>query len=391
MKQAFENRVVVMTPMVFGFLSGLFFFFLSGSLWARELRFSGQASAWTNYNRSLELSSWNGVRYLPQLNVAWGSVTKGLLDLELSANVNGTAATLPFDTLYRKGQLKPYRAWLRFATQQLELRAGLQKINFGSASMIRPLMWFDQLDPRDPLQLTDGVWGLLGRYYFLNNANIWLWLLYGNETAKTWEIGATSQLQPEWGGRIQWPIGKGELALSGHHRLVDPGDLLPGMPLVDPFGESRLGLDGKWDLGAGLWFEAVWISKSRAYGDFTNQMIASTGTDYTFGLGSGLNVTAEQLFFAFNEDPFRFKQHLLFSTLSVNYPLGLSGRLSTMFYYDWTNQGFYKLLTWNYQLPVFTFYVMGYNNPKNYQLPLSTGEVNLFAGTGVQLMIVVNH
>ena len=64
---------------------------------------------------------------------------------------------------------------------KLHIEPGLQKINFGSATMLRPLMWFDQVDPRDPLQLTDGVWGVLGRYYFLNNANIWLWGLYGNK------------------------------------------------------------------------------------------------------------------------------------------------------------------------------------------------------------------
>jgi len=54
----------------------------------------------------------------------------------------------------------------------------LQKINFGSATLFRLLMWFDRIDPRDPLKLTDGVYGLLLRYYFHNNTNIWLWGLY---------------------------------------------------------------------------------------------------------------------------------------------------------------------------------------------------------------------
>jgi len=55
--------------------------------------------------------------------------------------------------------------WIRLSTKQFELRAGLQKINFGSATLLRPLMWFDKIDPRDPLQLTDGVYALLARYY----------------------------------------------------------------------------------------------------------------------------------------------------------------------------------------------------------------------------------
>ena len=63
-------------------------------------------------------------------------------------------------------RFKPYRLWLRYSTSHLEIRAGLQKINFGSSNILRPLMWFDKMDFRDPLMLTDGVYALLGRYYF---------------------------------------------------------------------------------------------------------------------------------------------------------------------------------------------------------------------------------
>ena len=57
-------------------------------------------------------------------------------------------------------ELKPYRLWFRRSTDKIELRAGLQKITFGSARIFRPLMWFDKLNPTDPLQLTEGVWGI---------------------------------------------------------------------------------------------------------------------------------------------------------------------------------------------------------------------------------------
>ncbi|MDO9614508.1 MAG: hypothetical protein Q7J86_08280, partial [Bacteroidota bacterium] len=191
------------------------------SLMAQNLEFKGQASVWANFNPTNDLQLWAGARYLPQFNFKLGEPSKSLFDFEASANLNGTLGTLPFDSLYSNGNIKPYRFWARYSTEQLEIRAGLQKINFGSASMIRPLMWFDQLDPRDPLQLTDGVWGVLGRYYFLDNANLWLWALYGNENPKTWEIGNTSQRQPEFGGRFQMPVPKGEMGISYHHRLSD--------------------------------------------------------------------------------------------------------------------------------------------------------------------------
>jgi len=82
-------------------------------------------------------------------------------DTELSVNIFGTAGLRHSTPSTHQGDLKPYRAWIRFSSDQLELRIGLQKLNFGSASILRPLMWFDQMDPRDPLQLTDGLWAFL--------------------------------------------------------------------------------------------------------------------------------------------------------------------------------------------------------------------------------------
>ncbi|MBN2274896.1 MAG: hypothetical protein JXK95_11220, partial [Bacteroidales bacterium] len=136
-----------------------------------SLQFKGQMSAWALYNPGNTLPIYLGGRYIPQLNYSIQLPKKGKIDFEASANINGMAGFHPFDTGNTDGKIKPYRLWARYSTRQFELRLGLQKINFGSASMLRPLMWFDKLDPRDPLQLTDGVWGLLARYYFLNNAN----------------------------------------------------------------------------------------------------------------------------------------------------------------------------------------------------------------------------
>lgn len=360
-------------------------------LTAQNLQYKGQFSAWTNYNPSNELDLWGGARYLPQLNYKLNPQSKNLFDFEASANINGTLGTLPFDTLYSSGNIKPYRLWARYSNQQLEIRAGLQKINFGSASMIRPLMWFDKLDPRDPLQLTDGVWGILGRYYFLNNANVWLWVLYGNQQAKTWEIGNTSQERPELGGRLQLPVPKGEVAFSCHNREVAKSGLGDFPAVVEPLNENRFGLDGKWDLGVGLWFEAVWMHKSINMGMFTNQASLSVGADYTFVIGNGLNLISEQLLFAYNEKHFAMEQTFLFSTLSLSYPLAMNDQLSALFYYDWKNKDIYNLVTWNHQFRHFTFYAMGYSNPKNYNIPLTSNEVNLFGGTGIQLMLVISH
>jgi hypothetical protein len=248
-----------------------------------HIGFSGQASVWANVNPDNDLPLWMGLRYIPQLNFNTPVGEDRLLDFELSANINGSGSTHPFNEFDYDGNIKPYRVWARYSGNQFELRLGLQKINFGSASMLRPLMWFDQVDPRDPLQLTDGVWGMLGRYYFLNNVNIWIWGLYGNKGPKSWEIGATREGTPEFGGRLQVPVPRGEAALSFHHRKADLRDTGPALLQQDPASswfsqsgqegflesgpgpenffsgnipENRLGFDTKWDIEIGLWFES---------------------------------------------------------------------------------------------------------------------------------------
>jgi hypothetical protein len=355
------------------------------------LIFSGQLSGWVNYHHDNDLPLWIGGRYIPQANYNVGLRNGKLIDFEVSANINGIAGFHLFDSGFSDGRIRPYRAWARYSTNQFELRAGLQKINFGSASILRPLMWFELVDPRDPLRITTGVWALLGRYYFLNNANIWLWTLYGNDDPKSWEIGRTSQRYPEFGGRFQLPVPKGETGISFHHRLVNTKDLGEGLFVHANIPENRIALDGKWDVGVGLWFEGAWINKSKDIGAFTNQEILNAGMDYTFGVGKGLNVIVEQLLIAYDRRAFDFSDPLFFSALSLSYPVGLFDNVSTMFYYNWATDQSYNLLNWKRQFNKFYVYLIAYWNPEVYSLPAQQDTGNLFSGKGIQLMLVYNH
>lgn len=355
------------------------------------LVFSGQLSVWSNYNHNNDLPLWFGGRYLPQANYNINLPDNRLLDFEISANINGSAGIHPFDSVYSDGSIRPYRAWARYSSDQFELRAGLQKINFGSASILRPLMWFEQVDPRDPLRITTGVWAVLGRYYFLNNSNIWVWGLYGNDEAKTWELGRTSRKYPEFGGRFQAPVSRGEAGISFHHREVDTLglDILNGANRN--FSENRIALDAKWDVGVGLWFEGAWINK-RADVDFaTNQVFLNAGTDYTLGIGNGLNFIFEQLVIAYDERPFALSDPVFFSALSLSYPVGLFDNVSAIAYYNWATGQSYNLLNWNRTFNSINVYLIAYWNPETYNLPLQRDAGNLFSGKGVQVMFVYNH
>ena len=343
------------------------------------------------YNGGNNLPVYLGGRYIPQLNYSLPVKNDHKLDFEASINLNGNAGFYPFDTLGSYGQIKPYRLWFRYSSRQFEIRVGLQKINFGSASILRPLMWFDQVDPRDPLKLTDGVWGILGRYYFLNNANIWLWGLYGNNKPKGWETLGTKAHHPEFGGRIQLPIPKGEAALSYHYRMADTGELEGIDPVVSEAAENRIGLDLKLDLVTGLWFEGSWATKNKQVGIYTNQEILNAGIDYTFDIGNGLYIIYEQLLASADEKAFQFHNTTVFSLMSLSYPVGIFDNIGAIVYYDWTNKSIYNFLNWQKQFNNLTLYIMGFWNPEDYRIPVQDSGQNLYAGKGVQIMLVWNH
>lgn len=381
-----EMKMVKNILILFGFL------LLADAVKSQEsLTYKGQLSIYTHYNGGNKYPWWNGGRYIPQGNYNVELNENRLLDFEASANIYGNAGIKSLDDVAASGRIKPYRLWARYSTRQLEVRAGLQKINFGSASILRPLMWFDQMDPRDPLQLTDGVWGVLGRYYTLSNITAWGWVLYGNDKPKGWEQMGTHRKIPEAGGRLQLPAGSGEAAFSYHYRVADSRNLVDEALRFERVPEHRIGLDVRFDRVVGYWLEASWKTMGKEVGAFTNQEILNVGLDYTFGIGNGLFVAMEQLVAAYDEKAFAFSNPVTFTLLNASYPVGLFDNISYILYYDWRNSSAYNFINWQRQFNRLTMHFMGYWNPANYQIPTVTTSEMLFGGTGIQIMLVFNH
>lgn len=355
------------------------------------IRFKQQLSLWMNYNPESDLYIHSGVRYIPQLNFSFGLKNNQLLDFEASANIFGSFNTNLSDSSQTDAKLKPYRAWMRFSGKQFELRTGLQKINFGSATMLRPLMWFDEVDPRDPLKLTDGVWGILGRYYFLNNANVWLWALYGNEKPRAYEFASRNTKYPEFGGRIQFPLTNSELGFSYHHQSIDTRPLSAPMQPLASVSENKMGIDLKVDWHIGFWFEGVLSARKADLGDFTHQEMLTIGADYTFGIGSGLYVIAEHLILSNDKKALAFNQVTNFTATSLSYPIGFFDNINAIFYYDWKNCLVYNFVNWQRQFNKFSLNLMAYWNPKQNYLPGQGNHNVFFGGKGIQLMFIYNH
>jgi len=372
------------------FVVFVFFVLTFTPLIGQTLTINGQASSWINSHFDFSSTTQIGIRYLPELATKWDFDNNYKSELDLSLNNYSIGNFAKNRHSEFNGNVKLYRAWFSFASENCEMRVGLQKINFGSATLFRSLMWFDTIDPRDPLQLTDGVYGILFRYYLLNNINIWLWGLYGNDT-KGWEILPTKEKTLEYGGRFQTPICTGELGFSFHHREVDLTSI--NFPSFNEISkpENRYALDGKWDVGIGVWFEASLSHTQTDIPEMKYQRQWTIGADYTFEIGNGLSVLAEYFHFDHPQDIFKSADGFSIFGWSLNYPISLLDRLSTIVYYDREKDNWYRIATWQRTYDNWILYLLAFWNPNNIQIYRTQGDNNPLAGTGIQLMVIFNH
>jgi hypothetical protein len=372
----------------------LLFFLMLPLLKAQDstFRFKGQIDGYAGINFANPIQSQTGARFLPTLSIGKNLKNNLKFDSELSFDSYLDYHFTGSNNDESDAKIKPYRLWIRLSTERFELRAGLQKINFGSASTLRPLMWFDHIDPRDPLQLTDGVYGLLGRYYFQNNANAWLWVLWGNDKTKGWETIPTVRKDPELGGRMQFPVPKGEVAVSYHHRTADLAGVLNPSEIhgAASYPEDKIGLDGKWDIGPGVWAEySLTHSKpDSAYFPLWTKLF-TLGIDYTFGLGNGLYAASEFFRYSSAGEIFNSGINQTFSSLTVNYPIGIN-KIGSIIYYNWTDKSWYRFINLQRQSDNWTYYLFLFWNPEKFTIYNNISGNNMFSGTGIQFMAVFN-
>jgi hypothetical protein len=229
------------------------------------------------------------------------------------------------------------------------------------------------------MQITKGVYGVLLRYYTLDNKNIWLWGLYGNDELKGLERFQSEPELPEIGGRFQVPVPNGEIAASYHGRRIQDNSS------ANNAEEQRFALDGYFDLGIGLWFESVLSLVS----NHKDQFISTIGSDYTFGIGNGLNLVAEfmPIRYISNSKIPNSEENLY--ALSLSYPLNILDQVMYLTYYSESIDKLFHYLQYQraydkyvLNLAVFHYPDIGYD--------LFTGRESNISGPGLQLMIIYN-
>ena len=355
-----------------------------------KFEFDGQLMGQSNFNTSKNNTSFIGTRYLPVLNFNTKSDSiLSTFSIEVSGNLNFSRLSIPNREIEIQSSIDPYRIWLRYQINKWEFRAGLQKIDFGVAQLLRPIQWFNQIDPRDPLGLTNGVYGLLVRHYFKNNSNLWFWGLYGNEKQRGFDALPTIKNMPEYGGRFQTFVPKGEAAISYNFRkagLIESNNL---SGYETP--EHRIGFDLKLDLGFGLWTETTYIHKLKNIGLLTNQFLLNLGIDYTFAIGNGLTFSKEYLYYKSTDNELKESIDRGISALNLSYPLNIFSSLNALVYHQWNNNTQTFLLNYQHQFNNLSGYFIVYYNPDEVQGIQQNEIFRSFAGPGIQLLLVYNH
>ncbi len=332
------------------------------------------------------------LRYLPEL-LAEARI-KGRTGLAFlgSVNLTATATRTVADEWLTDSEAELYRLWARLASPRVEFRVGLQKIAFGSATLLRPLQWFDELDPRDPLQLTDGVRAGLFRYTALNNTNLSMWVLYGNDEVRGWDVVPSDPDEVEYGGRIQFPLFKGELGLSYHHRQLDFSEVLPVIPpepATPP--EHRVGLDGKWDVGIGLWFEGTVIERETQLLPYRYRHMLTVGADYTFNLGTGLTALGEHFRLQESNDLFGRGETVQITALSMTYRTSIVDQLSFIASHEWEGDESSFFFEWRRTWDRWRLHLIGFATPEGGAVLGGPPTDALYSGNGLQVVVVLNH
>lgn len=368
------------------FFSLLTCFLIGFNLRASEkdsLLFQSQLSLSGLYNPHASVPGLVQARLLPQLDYLRDFSGDRRISAEVSANLL-LKADAASSSLKMGASMGLYRAWLRFSSQRNEIRAGLQQLNFGSASLLRPLQWFDGLNPTDPLRMTNGVWGILDRLYFENNATLWLWGLYGNTERRIWDLAVQSVNVPEFGFRFQQPVSSGEMALSLHHRTVETT-----LGTYSRFRETKIGLDGKWDIGPGLWFEDSFTATSQASPFKSGWNFLTVGADLTPEFLDGVSFTFEHMLNNTYSTDAQMSSSANFSALSATWPINMINRLSGIVLYSWEGDAWFRYLTWSADFDRTSVHLIGFWNPNLTATPMSIGSGS-FARYGVQFLYVLH-
>ncbi len=331
-----------------------------GQFWASGLTGSDVPAGQSAYESSLG--------YIPTLSLSRNLSDLSFIDFEWAYRLDRAYSA---DSLILNHE-KNHRLWIRYSSEKVEVRLGLQKIVFGPSQILRTLSWFDTIDLKDPTNQTDGVDAFRLRVFPSNSLSIWSWLINSNQDTIS------------FGGRAELSSSFGEFGFTFHS---DPSKMpqqlgQSGFMISDP--HQRFALDIRHDGFIGSWMESALITSRHS--DIT---MITIGADYTLPISNGLLIMTESMFIKN-----RNADDQMFTAFMAMLPLGMVH--STMFIaqFDWQEDRVYSYFRWSATYDKFSLNLLLSQSPKRkeYGLPVEAFPKSVAGfGTGIQFMFIYNH
>ena len=281
------------------------------------------------------------LRYISTFS-AYHELSQGkMLDLEWAYRLDRSYSG---NTLTNNNEIH-HRYWIRFSSEKLDARLGLQKIVFGPSRVLRSLSWFDTIDLTDPTGQTDGVEAFRLRWFLSNSLSLWSWAI--NNDQNTLFIG----------GRAELSVNMGEWGLTLHTDLSNI--------------HHQVALDYRYDGFIGFWNESTLIHSN----DLDSSMV-TIGSDYTLPIFNGVLIMAESMFISSKQNSSTSSQ--IWTACMASLPVGILHNVMFISKLNWNENHAYNYLRWS---SIYDRFIINYTvsvNPSN-------------VGNSLGLMLIYNH
>jgi len=342
------------------------------SIFAGSFSTKGQfwASGLTGSDAPVNQSSFeSSVGYIPTISVFKGLSNDRLFDVEWAYRVERYYSG---DSLF-SDSYDNHRAWVRYSSQTIEARLGLQKIAFGPAQVLRSLSWFDTIDLQDPTGQTDGVDAFRLRWFPTNSMALWSWAVRDKDEYYS------------WGGRAELSTELGEWGLTIHHDPSDSLQLIGQTRAWIDQSHNRIALDFRYDGFVGLWNESAFILS-----DETEIQMVTVGADYTLPIAGGMLLMAESMYISNSQTD----TDQLYTAFMSSIPIGMINQLMFITQVDWEEEHAYHYIRWSATYDRFSLNFIVSNSPKRSAYNIPVQELPKTAagfGTNLQFMFIYNH
>ena len=311
---------------------------IKGQLWATGVSVENQPKIMSQLGYIPTVSAYNKLSHDSMVDLEWA--------YRFDRSFKGDSPEEHHDKLYR--------GWLRYSNQVIEARFGLQKISFGPARVLRPLAWFDTIDPEDPTDQTVGVEAFRLRFFPSNSLALWTWIMKSESNTLS------------YGGRGEVSTSLGEWGFTLHQAPDE--------------SNTQIGIDFRYDGFLGFWFESTgFFTEDQEILSEDRHSLMTLGADYTLPLGTGLLIMSETLRSeGWSSKTNATTSNQTISAFMISLPLGMFHHFMFISNLDWDENNSYNYLRWSSTYDSFSINCMTSINPNE-------------MGNSLQLMLIYNH